>query len=146
MTYIKESTVHVWSMFYFATGPWKPCRAIMSHAIIRIDYNLFKTQIQYKDRISMWRDFQDKNKTALRPSYLYNGNSYSTDQTTWIRVMNVMTYFIVIHPDMSNSKWVTNHSFISIRVGTPFTRNMPDTRTWNLIHLATTLPYLKRQQ
>ena len=38
-------------------------------------------QFQYKDRLSRYRDSHYKDKTVSRPSYLYNGNSY-TGKTT----------------------------------------------------------------
>ena len=37
---------------------------------------------QYNDRLSGYRDFHYKDKTVVRPSYLYNGNSYSGKTTS----------------------------------------------------------------
>ena len=37
---------------------------------------------QYKDSLSMYVDFPYKDKMVVRPSYLYNGNSYSCNMTS----------------------------------------------------------------
>ena len=37
----------------------------------------YRALFQYKDRLSSYGDFHYKDKTVVRPSYLYYGNAYT---------------------------------------------------------------------
>ena len=45
-----------------------------------------RTLSQYKNRLSRYGDFHYKDKTAARPSYLYNGNSYTDTYQDYVYI------------------------------------------------------------
>ena len=57
------------------------------------NWGVFWSVSQYKDRLSMYEDSHYKDKTVMRPSYLYDGNSYTGKTTSlyWDRQAPVKT-------------------------------------------------------
>ena len=45
----------------------------------------YRAQSQYKDCLSGYVDFCYKNKTVVRPSFLYNGNAYTGKTVSLMR-------------------------------------------------------------
>ena len=56
---------------YIESAPWLCGLYLRNHG------DLIWVQFQYKDWLSRYRDAHYEDKMVMRPSYLYNGNSYT---------------------------------------------------------------------